>query len=272
MFGPAPARALEMADNGATREDIQTATTHVLGVHDCTLEVEEGEILVLMGLSGSGKSTLLRAVNGLNPVARGSVEVQADGGRMVDVTNADAKTLRDIRQTPRRHGVPGLRPAALAHGAGECRLRSGAVGDAGGRTQCARGPPAQPRGPVRLGRAQGGGAVGRHAAARGPCPRVCHRCTDPLDGRAVFGARPADPHQAAGRASGPAARPEAYDHLRQPRSGRGFQDRQSHRHHGRRAHRAMRHPARHLLGARQRLRGGVRGQHEPAGRADPRGT
>ena len=99
MFGPAPARALEMADNGATREDIQTATTHVLGVHDCTLEVEEGEILVLMGLSGSGKSTLLRAVNGLNPVARGSVEVQADGGRMVDVTNADAKTLRDIRQT-----------------------------------------------------------------------------------------------------------------------------------------------------------------------------
>jgi glycine betaine/proline transport system ATP-binding protein len=36
-----------------------------------TLEVEEGEILVLMGLSGSGKSTLLRAVNGLNKVARG---------------------------------------------------------------------------------------------------------------------------------------------------------------------------------------------------------
>jgi glycine betaine/proline transport system ATP-binding protein len=99
MFGPAPARALEMADEGATREDIQSATTHVLGVHDCTLEVEEGEILVLMGLSGSGKSTLLRAVNGLNPVARGSVEVQADGGRMVDVTHADAKTLRDIRQT-----------------------------------------------------------------------------------------------------------------------------------------------------------------------------
>jgi glycine betaine/proline transport system ATP-binding protein len=99
MFGPAPARALEMADDGATREDIQSATTHVLGVHDCTLEVEEGEILVLMGLSGSGKSTLLRAVNGLNPVARGSVEVQADGGRMVDVTHADAKTLRDIRQT-----------------------------------------------------------------------------------------------------------------------------------------------------------------------------
>jgi glycine betaine/proline transport system ATP-binding protein len=99
MFGPAPARALDMADEGATREEIQEATTHVLGVHDCTLEVEEGEILVLMGLSGSGKSTLLRAVNGLNPVARGIVEVRADGGHMVDVTHADAKTLRNLRQS-----------------------------------------------------------------------------------------------------------------------------------------------------------------------------
>src|SRR6056297_490153 len=97
MFGPAPARALEMADDGATREDIQTATTHVLGVHDCTLEVEEGEILVLMGLSGSGKLTLLRAVNGLNPVARGAVRV-SDGDAMVDVTTCDAKTLRHLRQ------------------------------------------------------------------------------------------------------------------------------------------------------------------------------
>jgi glycine betaine/proline transport system ATP-binding protein len=98
MFGPAPARALALADDGATRGQIQEETTHVLGVHDCTLEVEEGEILVLMGLSGSGKSTLLRAVNGLNPVARGSVEVDA-GGHMVDVTHADAKTLRHIRQS-----------------------------------------------------------------------------------------------------------------------------------------------------------------------------
>jgi glycine betaine/proline transport system ATP-binding protein len=99
MFGPAPARALDMADEGGTREEIQAATTHVLGVHDCTLEVEEGEILVLMGLSGSGKSTLLRAVNGLNPVARGFVEVRANGGHMVDVTHADAKTLRNLRQS-----------------------------------------------------------------------------------------------------------------------------------------------------------------------------
>jgi glycine betaine/proline transport system permease protein len=55
MFGPRPAARCNLADEGGTREEIQAETTHVLGVHDCTLEVEEGEILVLMGLSGSGK-------------------------------------------------------------------------------------------------------------------------------------------------------------------------------------------------------------------------
>lgn len=98
MFGERPSPSLALADEGKTRADIQAQTGHVLGVHDCSLDVAEGEILVLMGLSGSGKSTLLRAVNALNPVARGHVEVNVDGA-MVDVTHTDAKTLRHIRQT-----------------------------------------------------------------------------------------------------------------------------------------------------------------------------
>jgi glycine betaine/proline transport system ATP-binding protein len=98
VFGDKPSDALPMADDGKDRAQIQSETGQVLGVHNCSLTVEEGEIVVLMGLSGSGKSTLLRAVNGLNPVLRGKVDVN-DGGEMVDVTNADAKTLRRIRQT-----------------------------------------------------------------------------------------------------------------------------------------------------------------------------
>jgi glycine betaine/proline transport system ATP-binding protein len=73
-------------------------TNQVLGVHNCSLDVQEGEILVLMGLSGSGKSTLLRAVNGLNPVVRGEVRI-SDGSGMVSVTNASASELRNLRQT-----------------------------------------------------------------------------------------------------------------------------------------------------------------------------
>ncbi len=97
VFGEKPQTALPLMDQGQERGEIQKATDQVLGVHDCSIEVEEGEILVLMGLSGSGKSTLLRAVNGLNPVVRGAVHVN-NGAGMVDVTHTDATTLRDIRQ------------------------------------------------------------------------------------------------------------------------------------------------------------------------------
>lgn len=97
VFGDKPASALPLMDQGMTRPDIQQKCGQVLGVHDCSLSVDEGDILVLMGLSGSGKSTLLRAVNGLNPVVRGHVELATEAG-MVDVTHAKGAALRRLRQ------------------------------------------------------------------------------------------------------------------------------------------------------------------------------
>ncbi len=96
VFGDAPETALPMMDAGRQRAEIGDETGQVLGVHDCSLTVNEGEILVLMGLSGSGKSTLLRSVNGLNPVVRGDVRVRI-GDKMTSVTQAGKKTLREIR-------------------------------------------------------------------------------------------------------------------------------------------------------------------------------
>ncbi|XWN29678.1 MAG: choline ABC transporter ATP-binding protein [Devosia sp.] len=98
VFGQKPQEALPLMDEGQSRAEVQEATGQVLGVHNCSLTVESGEIVVLMGLSGSGKSTLLRAVNGLNEVVRGAVLI--DGGEeMVDVTKANASTLRRLRLT-----------------------------------------------------------------------------------------------------------------------------------------------------------------------------
>lgn len=96
VFGDHPDRALPLMDEGLDRGPIKTETGQVLGVHDCSLTVAEGEILVLMGLSGSGKSTLLRAVNALNPVCRGEVRLR-QGDRMINVTGCGARNLREIR-------------------------------------------------------------------------------------------------------------------------------------------------------------------------------
>jgi len=96
VFGDNPAAALPLMDQGLSRGEIQEKTGQILGVHDCSLSVGEGEILVLMGLSGSGKSTLLRGVNALNPVVRGEVRVRA-GDTMVSVTHASTDTLRGLR-------------------------------------------------------------------------------------------------------------------------------------------------------------------------------
>ncbi len=96
VFGERPQTALPLLDRGLSREEILAETGQVLGVAGCSLTVERGEICVLMGLSGSGKSTLLRAVNRLNSVVRGSVQVEEDG-RSVDVATCDARMLRHLR-------------------------------------------------------------------------------------------------------------------------------------------------------------------------------
>jgi glycine betaine/proline transport system ATP-binding protein len=96
VFGDDPAAALPLMDKGMSREEIAARTGQVLGVHDCALEVGEGEIVALMGLSGSGKSTLLRAVNGLNPVARGRCLVR-DGEAWVDPHACAPAALRRLR-------------------------------------------------------------------------------------------------------------------------------------------------------------------------------
>jgi len=97
VFGEAPETALPWMDQNLDRASVHEKCEQVLGVHNCSLEIKEGEILVLMGLSGSGKSTLLRGINGLNPVIRGSVHVR-DGDALVNVTETTPPELRRIRR------------------------------------------------------------------------------------------------------------------------------------------------------------------------------
>jgi glycine betaine/proline transport system ATP-binding protein len=96
VFGDNLAQTLPLMDKGHTRDEIIGMTGDVVGVQNANIEVNEGEICVLMGLSGSGKSTLLRAVNGLNKIARGRCLVR-DGDTMVDIAECDEAKLRHMR-------------------------------------------------------------------------------------------------------------------------------------------------------------------------------
>jgi len=97
IFGERSKEALGLLDQGQGRDAILDKTGSLVAVHDASLFVNEGEILVLMGLSGSGKSSLLRCVNGLNQVTRGKVVVHTEGND-VDVASCSEETLRQVRR------------------------------------------------------------------------------------------------------------------------------------------------------------------------------
>ena len=101
---------------------------------------------------------------------------------------------------PRRH-LPGPLAAAVAHGDGQRRLRRLLAPPrletrAGQRT---RANFHRPRRPHRLGAQAPGRTLRRHEAARRHCACAVDRAEDHADGRAVLGARRADPRHAAGR-------------------------------------------------------------------------
>lgn len=96
IFGAKQKAALNAADHDYSRSEIESETGAILGVHNCSLRVEEGEALVLMGLSGSGKSTLLRTINGLIKPARGLVSIEHNQ-RTFDVGCAGGRELQYLR-------------------------------------------------------------------------------------------------------------------------------------------------------------------------------
>src|SRR5579863_684246 len=53
----------------------------VKGVNDLTLEITDGEFMVLVGPSGCGKSTALRSIAGLEEITSGTISI---GGRVVN--------------------------------------------------------------------------------------------------------------------------------------------------------------------------------------------
>ena len=79
-------------------------------VHDVSIDVRAGEIVGLAGLVGSGKSEIGRAIFGLEPIARGAVEV---GGQVVSHPSPRGMLDRGVVYIPpdrREEGLVAMRP------------------------------------------------------------------------------------------------------------------------------------------------------------------
>ena len=93
IFGDKPSEVLPMVKDGATKEEILEKTGHTVGLDNVSINVEEGETFVCMGLSGSGKSTLIRHINRLIDPTSGEVSVEG-----TNVMELDQKKLIDFRR------------------------------------------------------------------------------------------------------------------------------------------------------------------------------
>ncbi|EAP75639.1 quaternary amine ABC transporter ATP-binding protein [Roseovarius nubinhibens] len=94
IFGPRPAHALQQVLGGVGKTDLLKCHGHVLGLQDINIDMQPGEITVIMGLSGSGKSTLIRHLNRLIEPSAGEVWVNGE-----NVLGYGERKLRRLRQT-----------------------------------------------------------------------------------------------------------------------------------------------------------------------------
>ena len=93
IFGEHPSKVLPMVQEGATKEEILEKTGHTVGLDNVSLNIEEGETFVCMGLSGSGKSTLIRHINRLIDPTSGDIFVED-----TNVMDLDKKKLIEFRR------------------------------------------------------------------------------------------------------------------------------------------------------------------------------
>ena len=93
IFGTNPKMGMEHVKNGVGKDELLSKHSHVLGLQNINLNVQEKSIQVIMGLSGSGKSTLIRHINRLIEPTAGKITVEDQ-----DVMSYDKNALRNFRR------------------------------------------------------------------------------------------------------------------------------------------------------------------------------
>ena len=92
IFGPRDKAMMEHVHGGMGKPELLEAHKHVLGLQDINVDMQAGEITVVMGLSGSGKSTLIRHLNRLIEPTAG--EILVDGEDVMQLNQTDLRAMR----------------------------------------------------------------------------------------------------------------------------------------------------------------------------------
>ena len=93
IFGDDPNSIMDMVKNGSTKDEVLEQTGHTVGLDNVSLNIEEGETFVCMGLSGSGKSTLIRHLNRLIDPTAGEILIDGE-----NVMSFNPEQLIDFRR------------------------------------------------------------------------------------------------------------------------------------------------------------------------------
>jgi branched-chain amino acid transport system ATP-binding protein len=87
-------------------DDITLLYGRIQALHGISIEVNEGEIVALVGANGAGKSTTMRAISGLRPINSGAIRFQ---GKDISRMRADKRVGLGICQSPEGRGIfPGM--------------------------------------------------------------------------------------------------------------------------------------------------------------------
>src|SRR6202171_3859928 len=102
MLTEQPGSAAPVSDGPLVSiKDVHKKFGHLEVLRGVTLDVQAGEVVVVIGPSGSGKTTLIRTLNALQPIDSGTIVIDkitlsgpGTGGRQVRPSDAAVRAVR----------------------------------------------------------------------------------------------------------------------------------------------------------------------------------
>jgi branched-chain amino acid transport system ATP-binding protein len=94
-------------------DDVHVHYGKIEAIRGISVEVDEGEIVTLIGANGAGKSTTLKTISGLRTVSQGEIRFN---GQVITRMPGHKRVLAGIGQSPEGRGIfPGMTVAENLH-------------------------------------------------------------------------------------------------------------------------------------------------------------